>query len=174
MRYATITITATALLALAVAASAAVLPRNTIIPFTVVQRAFPEVTREASVGANATAVGKPTATLSVICANSNATKKVTITVDQYTSASAAVSAYQEAVQRSKAVPEYKPITVPNFGQKSFGGKVTRGTETHVGVGALSGTLIIGATLAGYDATSANVAKLVNVARTQLARSVAHK
>ena len=38
-----------------------------------------------------------------------------------------------------------------------------GAETHVGLGALVGKLIVGVTLAGYDPTPDNVAKLVAVA-----------
>jgi len=41
-----------------------------------------------------------------------------------------------------------------------------GAETHVGLGALVGKLIVGVTLAGYDATPDNVAKLVAVARKE--------
>ena len=39
-------------------------------------------------------------------------------------------------------------------------------ETHIGLGALDHKLIVGATLAGYDATPDNVTKLVAVARMQ--------
>ena len=38
--------------------------------------------------------------------------------------------------------------------------MTIGAETHVGLGALVGRLIVGVTLAGCDATPDNVAKLV--------------
>jgi hypothetical protein len=48
--------------------------------------------------------------------------------------------------------------------------VTIGGETHVGLGVLSGRLVVGATLAGYGATKRNVATLVALARVQ--RSVA--
>ena len=41
-----------------------------------------------------------------------------------------------------------------------------GVETHIGIGALDHKLIVGATLAGYDATPENTTKLVAVARTQ--------
>ena len=42
--------------------------------------------------------------------------------------------------------------------------MTRGAETHVGLGVLDDKLIVGATLAGYDATSDNTVKLVGMAR----------
>ncbi len=41
-----------------------------------------------------------------------------------------------------------------------------GVETHIGLGALDHKLIVGATLAGYDATPENTTKLVAVARMQ--------
>ena len=39
-------------------------------------------------------------------------------------------------------------------------------ETHIGLGTLDHKLIVGATLAGYDATPDNATKLVAVARMQ--------
>ena len=53
-----------------------------------------------------------------------------------------------------------------LGQRAFAGSVTRGAETHVGLGVLDDKLIVGATLAGYDATPDNTVKLVAVARTE--------
>ena len=44
--------------------------------------------------------------------------------------------------------------------------MTMRAETHVGLGALVGKLIVGVTLAGYDATPDNIAKLVAVARKE--------
>ena len=41
-------------------------------------------------------------------------------------------------------------------------------ETHVGLGTLDHKLIVGATLAGYEATPDNVTKLVALARMQAA------
>jgi hypothetical protein len=89
-----------------------VLPRKVVIPISVVNRFF-SVTREASTGSNSTAVGNPEATRSVIYANSDSSKKVTISVDQYASPTDASSAYQEAVQKSKIVPGFKPISAPD-------------------------------------------------------------
>src|SRR5438045_802204 len=43
-----------------------VLPRKVVVPISVVNRFFAEVTREASTGSNLTAVGNPKATRSVI------------------------------------------------------------------------------------------------------------
>ena len=44
--------------------------------------------------------------------------------------------------------------------------MTMGAETHVGLGALVGKLIVGVTLAGYDAMPDNVAKLVALAHKE--------
>jgi hypothetical protein len=141
------------------------LPRSVVVPLSVVSRLFPEVTQEASTGRNLTAAGTPTATRSVIYATSDGSKKVTISVDQYGSSSDALSAYQQAVQKSQSVPGFNPaVPVPTLGQRAFAGSVTRGAETHVGLGVLDDKLIVGATLAGYDATSDNTVKLVGMAR----------
>ena len=146
--------------------SDSLLPRNAVVPKTVVNRFFPEVSQEASTGQNLTAVGEPKASRSVIYVNSDSSKKVTITVDQYVSSSEASSAYQEAVQKSKTVPGFKPIPAENLGQNAFIGTVTQGGETHIGLGALDGTVIVGATLAGFDATPDIIDKLISMTREE--------
>jgi hypothetical protein len=143
-------------------ASDSMLPRKVVVPISTVTRFFPEVTRETSTGRNLTAVSDTKATRSVIYANSDSSKKVTITVDQYPTASDASSAYQEAVAKSKTVPGFKPVPAENLGQDAFVGTVTQGGETHIGLGALHGTLIVGATLAGYDPTPENTANLFSL------------
>jgi CubicO group peptidase (beta-lactamase class C family) len=143
-----------------------VLPRIAAIPLDVVNRLFPEVTQEAATGQNPTAVGNSKATRSVIYANNDSSKKVTISVDQYATSSDASSAYEAAVQKSKVVPGFKPLPAPNLGPHAFIGTVTQGAETHIGLGALDGPLIVGATLAGYEPAPSNVAKLVELARAQ--------
>ena len=148
------------------AASKSLLPGNVVVPKSVVNRFFPEVTREDSTGQNLTAVGNPKATRSVVYANSDSSKKVTITVDQYQTASDAVSAYQEAVAKSKSVPGFKPITAENLGEHAFVGTVTQGGETHIGLGALHGTLIVGVTLAGYDPAPDKIANLISLTREE--------
>lgn len=148
------------------AASVPLLPRDVVVPISVVNRLFPELRREAITGQNLTAVGKPRATRSVIYTNSDNSKKLTITVDQYANSSDTLSAYQEAVQRSKVVPGFKPISAPNLRQNAFIGSVTQGKETHIGLGALNDTLIVGATLVGYDPTPRNTAKLISLSREE--------
>ena len=98
--------------------------------------------------------------------NRSGSKKVTITVDQYVSSSDASSAYEEAVQRSKAVPGFTPISAPNLGQNAFMATVTRGEETHVGFGALQGEVIVAITLAGYNPTPGTIVKLRSLAREE--------
>ena len=147
-------------------ASDSMLPRKVVVPISTVNRFFPEVTREASTGHNLTAVANAKATRSVIYANSDGSKKVTITVDEYPTATDASSAYQEAVTKSKTVPGFKPVPAENLGQNAFVGTVTQGGETHIGLGALHGVLIVGATLAGYDPTPENTAKLISLTREE--------
>ena len=142
------------------------LPPNVAISVNVVTRLFSEVTQEAATGQNETAVGNPKATRSVIYADNHSSKKVTISVDQYASPSDASSAYDAAVQRSRTVQGFKPISAPNVGPHAFVGTVTQGAETHIGAGALDGTLIVAATLAGYEPTPGNVAKLIELTRTE--------
>jgi CubicO group peptidase (beta-lactamase class C family) len=149
-----------------VSASNVVLSRDAVVPLTVVTRVFPEITQEMSTGQNSTAVGKPKATRSVIYANNDNSKKVTITVDQYASPNDASAAYREAIQRSRTVPGFKPISAPNLGPHAFIGTVTQGTETHIGLGAVHGTLIIAATLAGYDTTPGITANLISLAHDE--------
>jgi hypothetical protein len=145
--------------------SDSVLSRNFVIPLSVVDEFYPQVAQDASTGQNVTAVGNPRATRSVIYANDDNSKKVTITVDQYESVTDASSAYEQAIEKSK-IPGFKPLSVSNVGQKAFAGTVTIVAETHVGLGALVGKLIVGVTLAGFDATPNNVAKLVALAHKE--------
>jgi hypothetical protein len=76
-------------------------PRKVVVPTSTVNPFFPEVTREASTGRNLTAIANAKATRSVIYANSDGSKKVTITVDEYPTASNASSAYQELWRRPR-------------------------------------------------------------------------
>ena len=152
--------------AAATSASGSLLSREVVVPLSVVNGFFPEITREATTGQNLTAVGNTKATRSVIYANSDSSKNVTITVDQYASSSDASSAYQEAVQKSKTVPGFKPIPAENLGQNAFIGTVTQGGEMHIGLGALDGTVIVGATLAGFDPTPDIIDKLISMTREE--------
>ena len=149
-----------------VSALGALLARDLIITLPAVRRFFPEATQEMSTGQNATAVRNPEATRSVIYASSDKSKKVTISVDRYATSSEASAAYDEAVQKSMSVPGFRPVDAPNLGSHSFIGTVTQGTETHIGLGALRGTFIVGVTLVGYKPSADTVAKLISLAGEQ--------
>jgi hypothetical protein len=144
------------------------LPREAVVSLNVVQRSFPKMTLVARSGDDDTAAGNPVATRSVSFTNAAGTQKVTISVDLYADSGDASSAFAEAVEKSEAVPGFKPLTVPNVAKKTFAGTVTQGTETHVGLGALTGKLTVGVTLAGLAASSANINNLVSLARRQVA------
>jgi len=148
------------------AASGALLPRNVVVPLRVVIRFFAEVDRQASTGRDSTAVGNPKATRSEIYANDDDSKKVTITVDLYRNSRDAWSVFRAARQKSEEVAGFKPIPIPPVGQRSSAGMVTMDAETHIGLGALDGKLIVGVTLAGFDATPHNIAELVALARVE--------
>ncbi len=163
------TVLAVALLGAATAPPSAVLARSAIVELSTVQKYFPEVTRERYSGVNKTAAANPTATRSVIFANGDGSKKVTLSVDRYASGGDALTAFHEAVAKSK-IPGFAPISVPVIGQSSFAGRVTRGNETHIGMGAVDGNLVVGATLAGYSATDANVQHLISLARVEDAQA----
>jgi hypothetical protein len=131
-----------------------------------VNQYFDTITQQDSKGKDSTAQGDPDATGAVFFINGDGSQKVTITVDRYRNSSDAISAYQIALQKSEEVPGFEPIAIPSVGQQSFAGSVTQGGETHVGLGALDGNFIFGATLAGFDATPDNVVNLVGLARAQ--------
>lgn len=153
-------------------AADSLLSREIVVPLKVVSRFFSEITREVTTGQNLTAVGNAKTTRNVIYANADSSKKVTITVDRYASSSDASSAYQDAIQKSKTVPGFKLIPAANLGRNAFVGTVTQDGETHIGLGTLHGTLIVGATLAGYDPTPENTAKLISLTREEEATAKA--
>jgi hypothetical protein len=150
------------------ATSAALLPRNTVVPVSVVTQYFPDVTKEASTGLNETSVGKPIASRSVVFASADGKKKVTLSVDQYASAGHAAAAYQTAVQGSKAAPGFKPAASPNLGQEAFAGTSQVGAEMHFGLGARDGRLIMSATHAGdIPVTPDNSNNLISLGGVEL-------
>jgi hypothetical protein len=67
------------------------------------------------------------------------------------------------VQLSEAVDGFTFLPVSGLGQQVFAGTVTQGDETHTGVGVLTGSLVVGATLAGYEPSPENVASLLGLA-----------
>jgi hypothetical protein len=171
-RLVVLSVAAIALLSLAACGDAGqtaqLLPRDTVVPVTAVSKYFPDVTKESSTGPNETSVGKPVASRSVVFASADGTKKVTVSVDQYASASDASAAYQTAVQGSKAAPGFNPATAPDLGQEAFAGTSQVGAEKHFGLGARDGTLIMSATHAGdIPVTPDNSNNLINLGGEEL-------
>ena len=152
----------------AAAPSASLLPRNTVVPVSVVTQYFPDVTKEASTGPNETSVGKPIASRLVVFSSADGKKKVTLSVDQYASASDAAAAYQTAVQGSKAAPGFNPAATPNLGQQAFAGTSQVGAEMHFGLGARDGRLIMSVTHAGdIPVTPDNSNNLISLGGVEL-------
>ena len=152
----------------AAAASPSSLPRNTVVSVSVVTQHFPNVTKEASTGPNETSVGKPIASRSVVFLSDDGKKKVTVSIDQYASASDATVAYQTAVQGSKAAPGFNPAAAPNLGQEAFAGTSQVGAEMHFGLGARDGRLIMFATHAGdIPVTPDNSNNLISLGAEEL-------
>jgi hypothetical protein len=111
---------------------------------------------------------RPIASRSVVFASADGKKKVTVSVDQYASVSAASAAFQTAVQGSKAAPGFKPAASPDLGQEAFAGTSQVGAKMHFGLGARDGSLIISATHAGdIPVTSDNSNNLVSLGRVEL-------
>ena len=93
---------------------------------------------------------------------------MTLSVDQYATASDAASAYQTAVEGSKAAPGFKPAASPNLGQEAFAGTSRVGSETHFGLGARDGRLIMSATHAGdIPVTPENSNSLITLGGAEL-------
>ena len=145
------------------------LPRTLIIPLKPVKDAFPEVIRQASTGPDSSALGTPRFTRAVVYASSDGAKQVTLTVDEYEYESQALLAYQQANQKTLAA-EFEPIAISNVGQQVFAGAMKQGNETQIIVVTLNNRLLVGARLAGYDDTTDNISKLVELARLQESES----
>lgn len=150
------------------AAGRALLSRGFVVSLGVVRGYFPRVTRQQATGQNTTSSGAPIATRQVIFANAGASAKVTLSVDQYTSSKRASVAFGEAARKSTKVLGFSPLRVPKVGQRSAAGTVTQGNETHVGIAALQGGMIIQATIAGFAATHGKIATIVVLTRRELA------
>ena len=144
------------------------LPRTVVVSLPEVQKVFPELTVETDMGSDPTATGSPVGTRSVAFTNSDGSKKVTVSVDEYANNDDASQAYQQAVQRSRDVPGFKSVSIPIVGDQAFAGSVTQDGVTHVGIGVLDGKLVVGVTTAGYDANAENIAKLAALTGTAVA------
>jgi hypothetical protein len=157
-----------ALLSLTSCGDVPLLPRDTIVPVSVVTQHFPDIAKEASTGPNETSVGKPLASRSVVFTSADGTKKVTLSVDQYASDSDAAAAYQTAVEGSKTAPGFKPAVSPKLGEEAFAGSSQVGAEMHFGLGTRDGRLIVSATHAGaIPVTPENSSRLIDLAGAEL-------
>ena len=150
------------------AATGKLLSRRFVVPLSLVRQYFPRVTQQKETGKNSTSSGKPVASRQVIYANLRASKRVTLSVDRYTSVKTASTAFQEAARKTRKVKGFSALRAPKIGERSSAGTVTQGDETHVGIAALQGSMIIQATIAGFDATRANIAKIVGLTRREVA------
>jgi hypothetical protein len=151
--------------------SGGLLPRNFVVTLRLVSQLFPQIVQESRTGRDLTAPGMPLATRAVFFTNGDGSRLVTVTVGHYRTLHDAAVAYQEALDRSKAAPGFRPISLLlNVGEEAFAGTSTMGGETHVGLGALDGKLIVGATLAGFRPTLDNFINLVALARAEDAAS----
>jgi hypothetical protein len=147
--------------------SGRLLARNFVVTLHLVSQFFPEIAQQSGTGRDSTAVGNPEATRAVFFTNGDGSKLLTVTVARYRTSNDAAFAYREAVERSKVAPGFKPISLLlNVGQEAFAGTSNVGDETHLGLGALDGTLIVAATLAGFHATLDNFINLVALDRAE--------
>ncbi len=142
------------------------LPRKVIVSLPVAQQLFPELTGEEKTGENASAIGKPKATRMVVYITKDGAKKIILSVDEYASLADASYAYQQAARKSE-LPEFNPIALSNVGEKVFAGIITQGADTHVEVSVLEGTLMVGATLAGFPASTENIGQLAELTRQEV-------
>lgn len=145
------------------------LPRTVVIPLQPVKDAFPEVSRQVSTGPDSSARGTPKLTRAVVYASSDGAKQVTLTVDEYEYESQALLAYQQANQETLAA-EFEPIAISNVGQQVFAGAMKQGGATQIVVVTLNSLLLVGARLAGYDDTTDNISRLVELTRLQESES----
>ena len=153
-------------------ASLPVLPRKMVVTLKAVQQFFPAVTRELNTGANPAPIGNPKASRMVVYATNDASKKVILSVDDYENPSEAWLAYQQALKKSD-LPQFTSIAVSNVGQQVVAGTITEGGETHTQVTTLDGALLVAGTLAGFDATTEDIGKLVELTREELSEAKAH-
>jgi hypothetical protein len=147
------------------------LRRDMFVSLSVVQQFFPEVNRD-TLDTDANALGKPVATRTSSYTSKDASKKVMLSVDQYQNAGEAMYAYQDAARKSEN-SEANPIAISNVGQQVFAYTITQGTETRPVITSLDDTLIVRATLAGYDGTTDNIAKLAELTGKEVEQAHTH-
>ena len=154
-------------------ASDTTLSRNMLVSVKVVKEFFPAIARLEGSEENRSAVGQPAASRTAVYTTKDAAKKVILSVGQYANLGDALTAYQETVKTIQ-VPELTPIALSNVGQDVFAGIVSEGNDTRVTINTLDGDLLVGATLTGFEATTANIAKLADLTRRELAQAKSHE
>src|SRR5262249_45599882 len=127
-------------------ASGSTLPRNVVLTLSEVKQVLPEMSQETATGEDETALGNPRGSRRVTYATDDGSRRVVISVAQYSSARDASSTYGPAVQASLAAPGGAGEAISNLGEQAFIGVSALGDETHVGAGALYGELIVNVTL----------------------------
>jgi hypothetical protein len=148
--------------------TARLLPRESVVPLSSVTKYFPDVTEEGKAALNETTVGNASGSISVAFTDTDGTKKVTLSVDEYASADDAAAAFQTAVRASEAAPGFKLASAPNLGQEAFAGSSKVGDEMHFGLGVRDGRLIVSATHAGaIPVTQGNSTSMINLAAAML-------
>jgi hypothetical protein len=146
--------------------SAALLPRDIILPLAAVQEIMPEIAAEIATGENATTVGNPAGTRVVTFATADGAHLVVLSVDQYRGADDASSAFQEALRITQEVPGIKAEAVADLGDAALIGIATQGDVTNIGGGALFGDLIVIATLQAFEGTDTDKAAVAELIRRQ--------
>jgi len=146
------------------------LRRDMFVSMSVVKDFFP-VSRNTS-GTHSSPFGKPVATRVEDYTSSDGSLKVSLTVDQYANPGEALSAYQEADQKSQS-DETNPIAISSVGQQVFAYMVSKAGATRVSIIAVDGPLVVGATLSGYEATTDNISKLGDLTRKEVAQASTH-
>jgi len=147
------------------------LPRNMFVSLKVVREFFPEPIRQQNAAESSAPLGKALAARTIVYANKDGSRRVLLAVSLYANPSESTLAYQEALRKTQ-LPEFNPIAVSNVGQQVFG-IMTQGTETQVSIYSLDDMLMVTGTLAGYDATTEDISKLVDLTRKEVTEARAH-
>jgi len=152
--------------------SDAELPRSMFVSLKAVKEFFPEVSRQQNVAEPTASPGKPLATRMMVYASGNGAKEVFLAISHYETPNDSGLAYQETTRKTQ-LPEFNPIAVSNVGQQVFGGIITQGAQTQISLYTLDDTLIVTTTLAGYDASTENISKLVELTRKEVSEAHGH-
>lgn len=147
------------------------LRRDMFVSLSVVKELFPAVSRYTS-AVHSTPFGKPVATRLQEYTSNDGSQKVSLSVDQYTNPGEALSAYQEADQKSQS-DETNSIAISNVGQQVFAYTITKAGGTRIAITSVDGLLVVGATLTGYEATTDNIAMLGDLTRKEVVQASTH-